>query len=188
MALDKYEQEGLLFNVKFKSAASDANTTAYRGELVLIEGEVADAQGRRKPPVAIARHAVFLEKEGKLTMAVGFLDELELLKNFIDKYSADFSSEMCALFYVVNIPDPMQVKIDGINFLLLPLTDGIAWNEMTEELGLEKSDFKGKSPADKVVVAYDELKSYKPKYPEVSSYEEALTKTADIKREDRGPV
>lgn len=188
MALDKYEQEGLLFNVNFKSAASDSNTTAYRGELVLIEGEVADDKGRRKPPVAIARHAVLLEKESKLAMAVGFIDDLALLKNFVDKFGPDFAPDMCALFYVVNIPDPMQVKIEGVNFILLPLTDGIAWNEMAEELGLEKSDFKGKTPADKVVVAYDELKAYTPKYPEVGSFDEAMTKTADIKREDRGPV
>jgi hypothetical protein len=188
MALNEYEQNALLFNVKFKTAASDAGTMAYRGELVLIEGEVADDQGRRKPPVSIVRHAVLLEKDGKLVMSVGFIDDLAMLKDFVEKYSPDFAPDMSAMFYVVNIAEPMQVKIDGINFLLLPLTDGIAWNEMTEELGLEKSDFKGQSPADKVVTAYNELKSYTPKYPEVASFDEALSKIVDLKRESRGPI
>ena len=188
MVLDNYEQQALLFNMNFKSAASEADTVAYRGELVLVEGEVADDQGRRKPPIAISRHTVLLEKADKLAMAVGFIDDLELLATFIEKYSADFAPGMSALFYVVNITEPMQVELNGVNFILIPLTDGIAWNEMVEELGLEKSDFKGQSPADKIVTAYNELKTYTPKYPPVASFEEAMAKTADIKREDRGPV
>ena len=188
MLLDKYKQDALLFNMNFKSAASDAGTIAYRGELVLIEGEVADDQGRRKPPVAITRHAVLLEKDDKLAMAVGFIDDLALLETFVAKYGEDFSADMSALFYVVNITVPMQLEMNGINFILIPLTDGIAWNEMTEELGLEKSDFKGQSPADKIVTAYNELKTYNPKYGSVASFEEAMANTADIKREARGPV
>lgn len=188
MVLDRYEQQSLLFNMNFNSATSDAATFAYRGELILIEGEIADAQGWRKPPLAIARHAVLLEKDEKLVMAVGFLDELELLGSFIEKYSADFAPEMSALFYVVNITKPMQLEIGGINYILIPSTDGIAWNEMTEALGLEKNDFKGQSPADKIVTAWKELKMYKPKYAKVASWDEALTLTADIKREGRGPV
>ena len=44
MLFDRYEQSQLLFNMNFKEAVGDK--AAYRGELVLIEGEVADAQGR----------------------------------------------------------------------------------------------------------------------------------------------
>lgn len=36
-----------------KRAATPAGWKAGRGELVVIEGEVADDQGRRKPPVAL---------------------------------------------------------------------------------------------------------------------------------------
>ena len=49
MSLDRYEP--LFFNANFKEAASDASLVAYRGELILQEGEVADANGRR--PLAI---------------------------------------------------------------------------------------------------------------------------------------
>jgi len=188
MLLDKYKDEGLLFNTKFLDPASDAGTIAYRGELVLVEGEIADDQGRRKPPVSIMRHAVLLEKDGKIAMTVGCLDDLAQLETYCEKYSADFADGMSSLIYVVNITGPMQVELSGVNFILVPLADGIAWNEMTEELGLEKSDFKGQTPADKIVTAYDELKTYKPKYPTVASFEEAMGMTADIKREARGPV
>jgi hypothetical protein len=49
MLLDTFETQGLLFNSNFKDAAG-AGLQAYRGDLVLIEGEVADTMGRRKPP------------------------------------------------------------------------------------------------------------------------------------------
>jgi hypothetical protein len=42
MSLDRYEP--LFFNANFKEAASDASLVAYRGELILQEGEVADAR------------------------------------------------------------------------------------------------------------------------------------------------
>lgn len=188
MLFDKYEQDGLLFNMKFKSNTSDAGVVAYRGELVLVEGEVTDAQGRRKPPVMVMRHTAMLEKDGKLAMMTGCLDRLDMLENLLAKYQDDFASGMRAVFFVVNITESMQLEIAGAHFILIPLTDGIAWNELTEELGVEKVELKGKSPADKVVVVSDELSSYSPNYTTVASFDEAMGKTADIKREARGPV
>ena len=134
------------------------------------------------------RHAIILTNEGKLSFVVGCLDKLSYLDNFIEKYKADFADDMKVLFFVVNITKPMQVEIDGINYVLIPLTEGVAWNELTEELALEKSDFKGQSPADKIVTAYEEFKSgYTPKYAKVT-YEEAIASVADIKREPVGAV
>ena len=43
MLLDRYEQDQLLFNMNFKSPTSSAGV-AYRGELVIVPGDVADAQ------------------------------------------------------------------------------------------------------------------------------------------------
>lgn len=188
MSLDQYEQSGLLFNTNFKENANEAGVAGYRGELVLIEGGIADDKGHAKPPVALIRHAVLLTKDDKLTFVAGCLDELSLLENFIEKYKSDFSDDMRALFFAVNITSPMQVEIEGINFVLIPLTEGVAWNELIDELAMEKSDFKGQSPADKIVTAYNAFKDdYSPKYDKVS-FEAALSSVADIKREGRGAV
>ncbi len=187
MALDKYEQQGLLFNTNFMEKTSEENTLGYRGELVLIEGEVADDKGRTKPPVALIRHAILLDKDDKLTFVVGIIDQLELLNTFVEKYKDDFSDDIQVLFYVVNITESMQVDVDGIKFILIPLTEGVAWNELVDELCMEKSDFKGQSPAQKIVTAYDEFKSYSPKYPLVEM-DYAMSKTADIKWETHGAV
>jgi hypothetical protein len=94
---------------------------------------------------------------------------------------------MIAALFVVNIKKPLQVDIEGINFIFIPLTQGVIWNEILDELSLEKSDFKGQSSADKIVTVYNELKSYKPKYPQVS-LDEALSTTTDTVREAWGAV
>lgn len=187
MSLDQYEQSSLLFNTNFKAAASKAGMEGYRGELVLIENGT-DDKGHAKPPLAIMRHAVLLTSNDKLTFVVGCLDELSLMESFIEKYKADFAPDMQSLFFVVNITRPMQVEVDGINFVLIPLTGGVAWNELIDELALEKSDFKGQSSADKIVTAYEAFKNdYSPKY-ETVTLETALGSVADIKRESFGAV
>lgn len=187
MLLEKFEQEGLLFNTNFTEKTSEAGTVAYRGELVLVEGEVADAQGRRKPPVSVMRHAVLLAKGDQLAMLVGCLDHLGQFKELLEKHKAEFAPDMKVVLFVVDITGPMQVEIDGINFVLIPLVQGVAWNELMDELALEKSDFKGQSAGDKVLTAWQAFSDYKPKYPQVA-FEEALQKTANIKRETLGAV
>lgn len=187
MLLEKYEQGQLLFNVNFKEKASTDGIYGYRGELVLIPGEVADDKGRTKPPLAVARSVVMLEQDDKIKFFVGIIDELELINTFIEKYKADFADDIQILMYVVNITGSMITEIDGIKFMLIPLTAGVAWNELIDELAMEKSDFKGQSAADKIVTAYEEFKGYKSKYDTVSS-DEAFNRTADIKRELIGAV
>jgi hypothetical protein len=186
MPLNKYKDAALLFNTNFLEETSDAGLFGYRGELVLIEGEAGDAKGHAKPPVEVMRGVAILADD-KLKMVIGAIDQLELLSTFVEKYKADFASDMKAVIYVVNIKDPVQVELEGINFVLIPLVQGVPWNEIIDELALEKSDFKGQSAADKIVTLYNELQSYQPKYPTVSM-DEALAATTDTVREGWGAV
>ena len=188
MLLTQYEQNGLLFNTNFMEKTGRAGMTAYRGELVIIEGEVADAQGRRKPPVAVMRHAILLsDSNDKLAMIVGCLDHLSLLESLLEKFGKDLTPDTKALFYVVDLTKPVQVEATGTTIVLIPLTNGVAWNELMDEFALEKSDFKGQSAGDKVVTAWEAFGDYTPKYPKVSM-DEATSYTADIKREAFGAV
>jgi len=186
MPLEKFKELGLLFNSNFLEKTSDTSISGYRGELVLIEGEVGDAKGHVKPPIEVMRGAVLLADE-KLKMIVGAIDQLESINTLIEKYKSYFSDDMIAVLFVVDIKDPLQVEIEGINFILIPLVQGVIWNEILDELALEKSDFKGQSAADKIVTLYNELKIYKPKYPH-ASMDEALSTTTDTIREAWGAV
>lgn len=187
MLLDRYESEQQLYNANFKEAASSGGLVAYRGDVVLVDGEVADAQGRRKPPLAGILGGVLLTDADKIKLLAGSIDDLALVKPLLEKYQADFAPDMKAVLYVVNIAKPMVTEMGGVKTALIPMTDGMVWNELMDELALEKSDFKGQCSADKVVTVYKALGDYKPKYDAVS-LEEALTRTTGAKRESRGPV
>ena len=105
-------------------------------------------------------------------------------------YSSDTDDSLVAVFYVENIPKPIQVKFHGVHHVLLPMIEGegTVWNELNEELALEKTDFKGQSAGDKVITVYQTVKTdYHPKYPEVS-WEEALAQVVAVKKELRGAV
>lgn len=186
MPLDKYKQAGLLFNMNFLDKTSEAGVSAYRGELVLIEGEAGDAKGHAKPPIEVMRGVVILADD-KLKMLIGAIDQLAMLPTFIEKYKADLSPGMKAVLFVVNIKSRCQVEIDGINFILIPLVQGVPWNEIIDELALEKSDFKGQSSADKLLTVYKELQAYDPKSPSIS-LDEALASTTAVTREAWGAV
>ncbi len=186
MLLDTFETQGLLFNSNFKDAASPG-LQAYRGDLVLIEGEVADDKGRRKPPLATMVGAVLLADETQLRFVAGSLDDIAHLNAFVEKYRPTFASGMGALLYVVNIAKPMLVETAGIGFVLLPLSDGLVWNELVDELHLEKSDFKGQSSGEKVYTLYKAYQDYRPRCENVP-LDVALTRVTDARRTIYGAV
>lgn len=184
--LESYNKSGLLFNSNFLEPTSKSGTFAYRGELVLVEGEVADAKGHAKPPLEVMRGVVLLADD-KLNMVIGAIDKAEFINNFIDKYSGDFKENMACVLFIVNIDKAVQVEVDGIKFVLLPLVQGVPWNEILDELALEKSDFKGQSSANKVLTVFDEIQSYKPKYP-IVELDEVLSQATDTVREVWGAI
>ena len=186
MLLNNYKESNLFTNSNFLTETSNTGVFAYRGELVLIEGGLGDDKGHAKPPLEVMRGAALLA-DAKLKMVIGGFDQLSSLSVFVEKYKADFAPDMKVVLYVVNIKEPLQVEIEGITFVLIPLVQGLPWNEIIEELYLEKSDFKGQSSADKVFTIYDKLQSYSPKYPLVS-LDDALAATTDAVREALGAV
>lgn len=186
MLLEDYKTSGLLYYSNFLEETSESGLWGYRGDLVLVEGEIGDDKGHAKPPREVMRGAVLLAKE-KLLMVLGGIDKVSSLATFAAKYKDGFTADTLSLIFVVDLKSPCKVEVEGISFVLIPLVQGVPWNETMEELRLEKSDFKGQSPADKLVTMYDEMKSYSPKYPTVS-YEEALADTTDAVREVWGAV
>lgn len=185
MSLDRYEP--LFFNANFKEAASDASLVAYRGELILQEGEVADANGRRKPPTEVLKQAVLLGAADGLKLISGSLDELQQFPFVVEKFGAEFNAGTIAVFFTVNIPKGFVTTTNGATVAFIPLVQGMVWTELSDLVALDKGDFKGQSAADKVATVYTALKSYKFKYPALS-VEEALATTNNAKRETHGAI
>jgi hypothetical protein len=90
MPLQQYKENNLLFNINFLEAATTSGLFGYRGELVLVEGEVANAKGHSKPPVEVMRGVAILADE-KMKMVVGAIDQLSSFETFLQKYKADFA-------------------------------------------------------------------------------------------------
>lgn len=188
MSIKGYDEKGLLLNISFINNCSDDSFTAFRGRVSLVEAEVGDQSGNRKTPAVVMEQGVLMSKDEKLIFSAGSFDKLEHLKLFTDMYKDDFSPEMQGIFYVVDLTEPLQVELEGINFSLTPMQEGLTWNELLDEAALDKGDLKGKSSADKVYSVWEELKSFKPAGNKVS-FDEALAKTdAQLKRPERGAL
>ena len=184
MLLEQYKEKGCLFNMNL-SGTTDTGEV-YRGDLVLEFGEITE-RGDMGPPKTVINQAVLLTVEDKTVLLAGGLDELADLETVIKNYDADYADGAIGLFFVHNIKDPMTVKLGSVNYILVPLDDGMIWNEILELLFIEKSDIKRQSAEEKVVTLYEELGTYKHKFPAVE-FETALTQTVTPKTAVRGAV
>jgi hypothetical protein len=186
MLFDNYESKGLLYNMNFKEG--DGKYAAYRGDLVLTLGEVGDALGHRKPPAATIKNTVVLAEGDKIKFYAGSLDDLADLPKLMEHYKADFAPDVRLIVFVVNIAKPLVIELDGFNFAAISMQEGLLWNELIDMAALEKGDFKGQSPLEKIVTVYKALVDYKPKGDKVG-FPEALGRVVgDLKRAGRGPV
>jgi hypothetical protein len=169
MLLENYQAKGLLTVTLVNGRTSDAGVYAYRGDLVLKEGALREGSANdRKPPEALLIHSALIVENDMIKFVNGLLPTLDLLPVFIDKYKDDIAPDCVALIYVENIGKEMQVELEGVTYKLIPFKQGLVWNELLEELYIEKSELKNKSAEDKVAIAYAAAKTYKPKSPLVS--------------------
>jgi len=185
MFLDRYQP--LFFNSNFTEISSDPALEAYRGELILQQGEVADAQGRRKPPSEVLKQAIMLGAADGLKLISGSLDELQQFQFVLETTGADFNAGTIAVFFTVNIPKAFVATVNGAKVVFIPLVQGMVWTELSDLVALDKGDFKGQSASDKVVTVYNALKAHKFRQSELS-VEEALKTTNNSKRETHGAI
>lgn len=187
MLLKSYEAKNLLCNLSVLGATSTPDTFAYRGDLVLEEGDVADNAGRRHPPKTVIKQAILLAGANKLEMVTGALVELSDLPLFIERYRADLSVQTVVVFYVENLGKALKVNFDDVNIILLPHDGGAIWNTLMDDLKLDKDDFKGHGTEDKVLIMYQALQDFAPRV-DILSYENALSHVVTHQRETRGAI
>lgn len=183
MLLETYQAKGLLTVTLVNGQTSDAGVYAYRGDLVLKEGALREGTTTdRKPPEALLIHSALIVQNDKIKFINGLLPTLDLLPVFVEKYKNDIAPDCLALIYVENIGKGMKVEMEGVTYNLIPFRQGLVWNELLEELYIEKSELKNQSAEDKVTIAYAAAKSYNPKTPLVS-FAEAEDNTIVVVKE-----
>lgn len=187
MIFETFEKNGLLLNTNFKESAGRPGYSAYRGDLVLKEGEIADAAGRRKPPVSAMRQVVALANGEKLTVLIGSLDDLAELPILMEKYASYLTAESRLMLFVINAAKSFQSRISGVPVEVVSLPEGAVWTELCDILGLEKGDFKGQSGGEKVMTVYSALLDHRSKSPELA-WEEAQGLVTEAKRQIHGAI
>lgn len=191
MLLDKFDSQALLWITTLVGKTSTPGVSAFRGDLVLIEGALREGSNNirdRKTPELVINQAAVLADSDKILFINGLFFELEHLRIFVEKYKDALTPNTVTLFYVEDIATPMQIIIDGITFNLMPYKEGMIWNETLELLYIEKTDLKGQSGEDKVATMYEVAKEFKIKKDPIS-LEEGLAKTIEVKKEAAvGPV
>jgi hypothetical protein len=189
MLLDDYDKQGLLTITSVLGVTSTKGISAFRGNLVLKEGELRKGKETdRKPPELVLHEAAVLADDSKLIFVNGLFKEVEDIAVFAKKYQSAITPDTLVLCYVENIDAPMQIVLNDIDYLCEPYKEGMVWNETLELLYIEKADLKGQSAEDKVVTLYDAAKQFKSKGSAVS-FDEALTRTIVVKKDlAAGPV
>jgi len=187
MLLNDYKTQDLLTLQTVLGETSEAGLFAFRGDLVLKEGELHEGSNKRKPPVIVLSECVILSDENKIKFMSGSLDRVEDLELLMAKYSPDMTEDCKLVFFVINASKDMQVQIAGFTVSLIVLREGMAWNELMEVLYIEKSDLKGQSAEDKVLTVYQAMSDYKAKA-DIFSFEQALENITKAKRQAWGAV
>jgi hypothetical protein len=180
MLLETYQDKGLLTVTLVNGETGNAGVYAYRGDLVLKEGSLREGSTTdRRPPEALLIHSALIIENDKIAFINGLLPKLDLLPVFVEKYKADIAKDCIALIYVENIGKGLQIELEGVTYKLMPFKQGLVWNELLEELYIEKSELKNQSAEDKVAIAYEAAKSYNPKTPLVT-FAEAEDNTIEV--------
>lgn len=189
MLLEDLDKQGLTFIMNVLGKTSEAGLSAYRGDLVLIQGALREGSTTdRKPPELLLKQAAIIATDDKFVFVSGLFDELVHVQTFLEKYKPVLTPDTLTLFFVENIANNMQVVLDDVTFRFVPYKEGMIWNETLELLYLEKADLKGQSAEDKVMTVYEAAKDFDLKADTIA-FEEALTKTIVVKKEAAvGPV
>ncbi len=189
MLLDQYNEQGLLTVTSVLGATGENDTYAFRGDLVLKEGELREGSDRdRKTPELVIHQAVVLSDQEKILFAGGLMYEVEHLPVFVEKYKEALSADSLLVMFVENIAETLLVEYEGFKFQMVPYKEGMIWNEFLDLFYLEKSDLKGQSAEQKVVTVFDSAKDYKGAVDAIA-YEAALEKTIVVEKDMAvGPV
>lgn len=188
MLLKKYEDAGYLINSNLKEACSGGKLTAYRGELIVVEGEMLDSSGRRKPPQKVLQQAAVLADENQLKFVTGLVEDVADIPTLLERYGKDMAADTLSMIFVVNIDKPAIFSSYTSTVFLLPMDDGLPWSELMQFAGLEKADIKSLSSPDKVQAIYRELASFRPRGAVTVALADVPALSNGKQREMRGAV
>lgn len=188
MLLDTYQQEERFWlTTLFGPTSAMPDCQAFRGEFVVLEGDLKAVAGKRTPPKAVLRQCVLLADGEALHMVAGNFASVDELPEFVNRFGSELAADCMPILFIDNIAGNACVEIEGKTYVLIQFKEGVVWNELLDLFYLDKQDLKGQSSEDKVATLYEASKSFKPDYPS-KTLDEVLATRTESKREVFGAV
>jgi hypothetical protein len=187
MLLERYETEERFWLKSLLGPTSQAGLYAFRGDFIVLEGELKASAGKRTPPKAMVKQAVLLADAEKLRMIAGNFESVDELPEFVARFHGDLAPDCVPIFFIDNLAESCEVEIQGHRYVLILFREGMVWSELTEAFYVDKEDMKGRSGEDKVAVLFEAGKAFKPEYP-VKTLDEVLKSKTEAKRAVWGAV
>ncbi|KXX64444.1 hypothetical protein [Marichromatium gracile] len=187
MLLDTYQQQERFWLKTLFGTPSREGLQVFRGEFVVLEGELKASTGKRTPPKAVLKQAVMVGDETQLQMVVGNFASIDELPEFVARFHDVLAPECRPVLFIDNVAESAEVEIQGHPYVLIQHSDGVVWNALTEFCYLDKQDLKGLSGEDKVIRVFEALADYRPGLPSRDLETMLATKT-EAKRTTWGAV
>lgn len=187
MLLDTYKAEERFWLLTLHGATATPGLDAFRGDFVVLEGELKETAGKRAPPKALLKQAVILATADQILMISGNFASIDELPDFVARFGSELAPDCLPVFFIDNLGESCQVQIGANRYVLIQFSQGMVWNALMDELYVDKSDLKGLEGEEKVLALYQASKSHAYKYPERTLDDVLAAKTA-ARREGWGAV
>ncbi len=187
--LARLAEDGRLFNAVLNGPMKEG-VLGYRGDIALkFPPQKAD---EKRPPSLSMEQVITCcsETDETLPILIGYLHSLEYLTLATEVLEGMLSPTGTYILFCNNVDIHAQYKVTlgGVSFLILPCDETTVWKEMTDLLGIEKSDMKKLSTAGKTDHVLSAALGYSGSFEEIS-FEEGLQRMEPVKnRNENRPV
>lgn len=189
-ALNRLEQEHRLLNAVLKAPTTKPGRFGFRGDIALkFQHQMADE--KRPPEYSIEQVFLIAPEDGSpLPFLAGYLHNFAYLADAATVLNGLLSPAGIYILFCGNIDllAKYHVKMGDITFNILPLDESTVWTEVTELVGIDKTDLKKLSTGGKLNQLADQAAGFVSDYTE-KSFEEVLTLMGPVKnRNENRPV
>ena len=179
--------DGKLLTPIFSGPTQKANRYGFRGELGLkVPPSVA---GEKRPPEIKAGQVIFAAEGDSLVFLTLHIDSLAYLDLVRETFGAALTPAGKYFIFAgnVDISKKYQLEFEGVTFYVLPLDEATVYNEILDQLYLEKNDLKKLPNEGKIDAIVAAAGSSRGGFP-VTPYAQALSEMGPIKVADNRPV
>ena len=126
----------------------------YRGSLIVEPGKKLSADRVLPPKIQVKQ--VIMVCDDTIDFLACEMESFDYFEPFFEKYKAFLTPKSKVVLFVIDLDDEGVFEYEGVTFNAVVLDESSVWNEMLDMTGLEKSELKKATPAQKIEAVYEE--------------------------------